>query len=306
MGWLTLLLPAGCGLDTGGILIGYDGGGTDTDVREADWRVDSVDTFDGLPDASELTDPPLPDLPDAADREPVPTCADMDAEYCADGIECTEDRCEDTDEGPVCRHPVVSDFCLIDGTCYEAHTRNPDNECLACRPGASARSWTDRGDMAPCTGGVCCDVECRLGGSCCTNTDCSGCSGPAMDCGSLSTDLCEAEEGCFLVPDGSCGGMSPCHTWNTNRTQCEACGCFWDGEGDCDNAGADICETQSDEGACTAQSACGCEWTASGEDRCEGTYYPCPDIPDEATCLLQGTCSWNPSGLCDPVSFTCR
>jgi hypothetical protein len=154
-GWLALvLLCASCGLDTGGILIGYDGSSPESDFTGSDWRVDVVDASDGLPDGGELTDPPLPDLADAADREPAPTCADMGAGYCDDGVECTGDRCVDTETGPRCDHPVVDEFCLIDGICYPARVSHSDNACMACRPTVSDTSWSPRNDKALCEGGM--------------------------------------------------------------------------------------------------------------------------------------------------------
>jgi len=304
--WLAAAgLTAACGLDTGGILIGWDGGeGPDPDAVETDWNVDAGDPDVQLPDGGELTDPPLPDLVEVQDVEEVPTCADMGSGYCNDGLECTQDVCYDTPDGPRCRFPVIDGFCVIDGSCIDAHASNPANECEACRPGVSARDWSVREDMAACTGGVCCAGVCRPGGNCCTSTDCGGCSGPGVDCGPLATDVCLTETGCRLESSGTCGGRRPCSSWNSSQTQCQACLCYWDGPGDCDPGTSDICTTQIREPDCTAHADCGCTWTSSGE-ACVGTYYPCAEIPDEATCLLEDICSWNPSGICDPTLFTC-
>jgi len=112
---------------------------------------------------------------------------------CDDGLSCTANVC---DGSGGCTHPVLTDFCLIEGACQADGQAHPTDPCLACDP-ASSSSWS------PNAGAPCDD------GDNCTNTD--SCNGSGVCTGSNSYSCPDADGLACTIE--SCGaGFSECLT----------------------------------------------------------------------------------------------
>ncbi len=118
--------------------------------------------------------------------------APEDGNSCADdGDSCTADLCSNG----VCTHPIDSNSCFIDNTCYPAGASDPSAPCMQCNPLVSKTSFT------AATAGAACDdgLFCTTGETC----DAVGqCSGAPRDCSNL---------------DGPCVASVTC---NENTDQC--------------------------------------------------------------------------------------
>ena len=81
---------------------------------------------------------------------------------CDDGLSCTDDIC---DASGKCSNPIRSDYCVINGVCRTAGSKN-GSQCQVCFPKQSQTSWT------PIVGG------CKIGNICYANgeKDSSGCN----------------------------------------------------------------------------------------------------------------------------------
>ncbi|HNQ24405.1 MAG TPA: sulfatase-like hydrolase/transferase [Phycisphaerae bacterium] len=90
-------------------------------------------------------------------------CVAGAAPNCDDGLECTDDWCSDA--SGACRHDVKPGRCLVGGSCHEAGTVNPANDCEACNPLLSTSAWSPRPagvhcgdwDSSPCDHPDTCD-----------------------------------------------------------------------------------------------------------------------------------------------------
>ena len=172
-------------------------------------------------------------------------------EDCADGNPCTQDVCDSTT-----------------GSC-----RNPD-----------------AADGTPCSDGICCGAECRVGGDCCTDAECTGgCRGTAQRCAEIPGDSCSGQAGCSGTGEAYCEDTHPrCGLLTYGDDPCEECGCSlmlvgvsWACTGlsgvNCASLGVDYCAD------------CGCTWHAG----CDGVHDACETYPDQATCDGQFDCYWS-------------
>ena len=128
---------------------------------------------------------------------------------------------------------------------------------------------------------------------CCSNSDCSGCTGTPL----------------------------PCYNYN-NETDCTQHGCNWrSGGDDCYGPSIMICGSFINETECNNHNYCGCSWNVatctgtirgcnnfeSGEEcvncgcnwRCSGTPYSCSTFTDQTSCGNQDGCQWR---TCDDDS----
>jgi hypothetical protein len=67
------------------------------------------------------------------------TCVDVAVE-CDDGLVCTADVCDPTDDS--CSNTLIAGWCLIAGVCYTDGTLNPASSCEACDSVAAPTAWT--------------------------------------------------------------------------------------------------------------------------------------------------------------------
>ncbi len=123
---------------------------------------------------------------------------------CVDGLSCTIDRCNDTDD--VCENPIRAGACLIDGTCRYDGEPNPDVPCELCVPDTLPDGWSAAPagascGMASCADGVRTDQLCDATGVC-------GPATVACDFGVCQDDTscatCSVDEDC--EPDSYCAG----------------------------------------------------------------------------------------------------
>lgn len=90
----------------------------------------------------------------------VGSCSPGATMSCNDGLSCTSDSCS----AGVCQNPVISDRCLIAGSCYVSGQPQAGNTCFNCNPVVSQTSFS----MRP-TGSLCfveCEGMCTSGGEC--------------------------------------------------------------------------------------------------------------------------------------------
>jgi len=300
-------LPAGCGIDTEGMLVERDGTAADSEGTDGDGSVD-IDVDDHRPDGDVPHDPPADEggLPDAETEGPV-TCAETPASYCDDGRDCTNDACRDEADGPHCDHVTLEGFCLIDGTCRAAWFINLDNECQICDPSVN-NAWTPVADRTQCYwgGGICCSGWCIPGANCCSSADCAGCTGTADLCEAfIDEGDCGEQAGCEWTSSGTCDGGLRCDTWHFDSATCNFCHCVHDGS-DCDpHAQVHDCSTHTRSYTdCTGYSACGCTWVETGTS-CGGVPLDCWTF-DSSTCDGQSGCSWEEEGICNATTFICE
>lgn len=107
-----------------------------------------------------------------------------------DGLDCTADVCQTG----VCRHPIMADACLINGTCRDMG--DTDGPCQRCEPTQDQRNWTIA------VGEVC-------------TTD-------ALDC---TTQTCSATGSCdAMIDDGTCLVSGTCYMDGESGTDdCQTC-----------------------------------------------------------------------------------
>jgi len=74
------------------------------------------------------------------------------ASQCADGISCTEDKCDG--KGGCLGNTLKKGFCLINKVCYKDGAPHPSGSCLACVSATNPADWT------PVTN------TCSIGGKC--------------------------------------------------------------------------------------------------------------------------------------------
>ena len=133
----------------------------------------------------------------------------------ADELSCTDDVCDGAGE---CSHEPRNDTCLIDGVCFMAGTRNPENQCQVCTPQMDQVAWS------PMQQGVACDD-----GQLCTYDDqCDGegyCLGVDYACELGSCDVsasCDGDGGCireFREPGTDCDDNNPCTLYDMCEEQ---------------------------------------------------------------------------------------
>ena len=100
---------------------------------------------------------------------------------CDDGKPCSTDECI----GNSCSYNVKPMLCLIDGTCYDAKTQWPDNQCLWCDPDEAQTAWSPTEDGTPCGDydqGQCFDGQCQCVPDCSSGNCSNGCGGQCFAC----------------------------------------------------------------------------------------------------------------------------
>ncbi len=84
--------------------------------------------------------------------------------FCDDGMECTVDIC---DESMGCMQYIDMDFCMIEGACVGAGTKQAGEDCMVCDPWTSQSSWSPAtGAACPDEGISCTDDVCDVTGAC--------------------------------------------------------------------------------------------------------------------------------------------
>ncbi len=175
--------------------------GMDAGTEEVRGDVDA-DTTDGdtLTDAFETTDTPGDRLTgeDVSDIR-VPVCED-------DGLKCTT---EETGSDGVCTHPIMPNYCVINGKCYFRMQVDPDNPCLFCVPETSQTAFSPSPGM-PCDDHNACTSPdtCDKTGHCVP--------GPKVDCNDhniCTKEHCDPALGCVYKPfTAACNDHSVCTT----------------------------------------------------------------------------------------------
>lgn len=83
----------------------------------------------------------------------------------ADSLSCTDDVCN---AAGTCTHPLKTNSCLINGTCYGDGAPNPADSCSTCQPSKSTAAFMPASDGTlcatdnlPCTNDVCRSGSCK-------------------------------------------------------------------------------------------------------------------------------------------------
>ena len=206
------------------------------------------------------------------------TCVSDTAQECDDGLSCTADSCKE--DGPGCRHDVVSDHCLIDGECWEAGDSKPGVECAVCVPDADPHGWFL--DAFPCKDGSDCTINaCDEDLGCQTTIlDDSTACWDGSEC--TVGDHCEA--GACVAEPVSCEDGNPC----TLEFCFPTAGCvYFDNPGPCD-----------DGNPCTVGDICIGDSCASGETQICDDFNECT----VDSCAPTGGCDFTPvpdGSMCD-------
>jgi hypothetical protein len=239
-----------------------------------------------LPEADAVTEPEadaiVPDAPGEDGDTPVPDAADA--------VDGTEDG-------------STPGTCTIEGEVYANGEKNPDDECQACVSDRSVDEWSAVQDLTPCTGGICCGMQCRPGGTCCRSSDCPGrCTGTPAACTSVTSQAeCTVQDGCTWTSfSGTCTGTSFCEDIEgvtvSNMETCMDCGCreVNCGAVDCTCGGVpDPCTDHATEQDCLT---CACIFVSTAGE-CSGEHAPCGASTIEAGCRAQSGCAWT-EGSC--------
>ncbi len=131
---------------------------------QLEYALQNKDGVTGLYKQRELT---VPDEEEEPDCPTGPCCNGglwVDAEdICLeeDDYACTQDLCNGEH---TCEATLSDGYCLIEETCYEEDTKQPDNDCLSCLPDESTSEWTAVADGTECSSGL--DIgtgECQNG-----------------------------------------------------------------------------------------------------------------------------------------------
>jgi hypothetical protein len=192
------------------------------------------------------------------------------------------------DDSAACEEPTPY-YCI--GACRECcdnYNCDDSNDCtkdscvaFVCRH----EPFPDMSDM--CDGGICCGGQCRPGGECCVDSDCTGgCSGTARSCSSFTaSDQCTKQVDCWWSENGTCYGVQDCtEYWNYDF--CEACSCWWYAN-KCEADSGSGCNAYTDFDTCDY---CLCRWYLPG---CHGSQKSCWELTDAETCGSQLDCSWS-------------
>ena len=228
---------------------------------------------------------------------------------CDDKLGCTEDYCDG--EGG-CLEPVPQEgWCVIESTCVEQGSANPDNACQECQSELSATAYSDKefGDpcLVPkgtgkCIGGACKDIQCDPGYLSCQGTPDSGCETDiwhdSLNCGDCQIE-CGVSETCV---EGEClsscpgDGLPPCDgqcpDYDTDAENCGQCGevCLSelpDQVGFCSDGECALEECPAGHRNIDGHPGNGCEYDCQGEEAqevCDGYDNDCDGVLDEGTC----------------------
>lgn len=128
-------------------------------------------------------------------------CAGGTARDCGDGLPCTSDVCNDTDDA--CENPLDAGNCLIVGVCFSEGALNPANDCEACTSASSTSDWTVRPNDSGCDDGDPCTGTGRvgIGDDVCTNGVCAG--EPDPECNDDCAFAIEASVGTIFSTTGN-------------------------------------------------------------------------------------------------------
>jgi len=231
---------------------------------------------------------------------------------CDDNNDCTTDTCIKNGSDYSCENSLLPGYCLIDSECHQDGEENFDNPCQVCDISKSTRSWTNKNDMENCTGGICCNGNCIIGGECCDNWDCHPfCDGTALDCSNFDSVACTTQTGCLLNPSTSCTGTVDCS--EVSDLNCTSCGCVLDcvgPEGDFPDPNSPNCFCYSSDPInpprCESLSTklcslCGC--SISTTNTCTGIHHDCSSY-NQTECNSQRNCQWKTNPTCS-TSYTC-
>lgn len=139
-------------------------------------------------------------------------CTADDPSACDDGIECTDDVCNNG----VCSHSVSAGFCLIGGECYDHNQEQPGNPCRYCDAAVNKTAWSNSPSTASCDDGLWCNGTDTCNAGTCrhqfTGNRCTA-TGP---CALTACD--EARDSCFKPDTEACG------TETVTKCQANVCG----------------------------------------------------------------------------------
>jgi len=156
-------------------------------------------------------------------------CTGGSARNCSDGLTCTTDTCNDTDD--VCESTLDPGHCLIDGLCFGDGAINPADDCEECNSSVATATWTDRADGSECDDGDSCTGTGRsgVGVDTCTAGVCAGTLDPACNdmCATaqtavVGTNVASNHNGGPDDAEASCQPNSNNDVWFVYTADCDA------------------------------------------------------------------------------------
>jgi len=156
-------------------------------------------------------------------------CSGGSARDCSDGLSCTTDTCDETND--VCVSTLDAGNCLIDATCFDDGAINPADDCEECNPTVSTGMWTDRADGSECNDQDPCTGTGRtgIGVDTCSAGACSGTLDPECNDGCLmaqtavlGTNVASNHDGGPDDAEASCQPDSNNDVWFVYTADCNA------------------------------------------------------------------------------------
>jgi len=230
---------------------------------------------------------------------------------CDDGIVCTTDVCNG--DG-TCSYDILTDKCLINGSCYANRDNNPANECQWCSPDDSQTQWINKDsshacsdDGLDCTSDICNGVgscihytkvdKCLISGQCYESSD----NNPTNDCqwcipAYSNTSFTNKAKGVVCADDGldctsdTCSGSGSC-AHDTKDDKCLIADQCYGSEEDnpaneCQWCSPDDSQTQwidKDSSHVCSDDGLDCTYDICNSGAC--SHYGRPD-----KCLIAGQC----------------
>jgi hypothetical protein len=265
-GWFVL---AACAAGAAWVVAcGGDGGGG-TDVIEAGPETSETETgpVEGSP--CDDGDPCTKD-----DRIRDGGCAGVAYECKGGSPYCLVKAC---DGQGGCIDSVQSGLCLVDGACYAAAAKDPDNNCRGCTPTASQTAWTPIVGSAGCSDGDACTQDDH-----CQDGECKGTAVSCDDNNVCTDDSCDAALGCLHTDKaGTCDDGDACTTGDTcSGGKCQPGAVPLDCE-DGNECTVDTCDPAtgcvnevSPEVACDDHNPCTTASCDASKDKCVNTAAP--------------------------------
>jgi hypothetical protein len=213
---------------------------------------------------------------------------------CADEIGCTEDICDGV--GGCVANTLKSDWCLINGVCYQDKQKHPSGDCMECDVSQSQSAWTTITNTCSISG-QCYGVGDKHPGGCAECDPAANATGwtvKGSDC--LIDNVCKVPGDQDSSNCGSCVPATDKYGWTPLPGLCKI-------DGVCHNTG-----DQHPDGCGECKPTVNAtEWTLTSASHCligGNCYNPGDnDVLGCSTCDLQNATAWTPIPGCFNIIF---